>query len=75
MFAELVMCAVVVLVGAFLGFTMLRHFDGTQADPELAADVFVRVAHSLLLNPDPLLADEDRLRAFVRRHLLALVRA
>ncbi|MFA5605924.1 MAG: hypothetical protein AB7O86_00485 [Porticoccaceae bacterium] len=37
MFAELVMCAVVVLVGAFLGFTMLRHFDGTQADPELAA--------------------------------------
>ncbi|MBY4130193.1 allantoin permease [Rhodococcus fascians] len=37
MFAELSMCAVVVLIGAFLGFTMLRHFEGSEADPELAA--------------------------------------
>jgi cytosine permease len=37
MFAELFMCAIVVVIGAFLGFTMLRHFDGAQANPELAA--------------------------------------
>jgi purine-cytosine permease-like protein len=37
MFAELAMCAVVVLIGTFLGFTMLRHFEGTQANPELAS--------------------------------------
>ncbi|TWH41897.1 purine-cytosine permease-like protein [Rhodococcus rhodochrous J38] len=36
MFAELSMCAVVVLIGAFLGFTMLRHFDGAD-NAELAA--------------------------------------
>ncbi|MDF2468946.1 MAG: hypothetical protein K0Q61_1318 [Rhodococcus erythropolis] len=37
MLAELSMCAVVVLLGAFLGFTMLSHFDGNRADAELAA--------------------------------------
>jgi cytosine permease len=37
MLAELSMCAVVVLIGAFLGFTMLRHFEKNQGSPELAA--------------------------------------
>jgi len=37
MFVELLMIAVVMIVGVLLGFTMLNHFDGTQSERELAA--------------------------------------
>lgn len=36
MLSELLMIVVVMILGVFLGFTMLRHFDGT-ATPELSA--------------------------------------
>ncbi|CAB4880077.1 MULTISPECIES: purine-cytosine permease family protein [Nocardiaceae] len=37
MLAELLMIVVVMILGVFLGFTMLRHFTGTTATPELSA--------------------------------------
>ncbi|UNB51403.1 cytosine permease [Mycolicibacterium sp. YH-1] len=37
MLVELLMIAVVMLFGVFLGFTMISHFDGTRAEQELAA--------------------------------------
>ncbi|MEX3648465.1 cytosine permease [Mycolicibacterium porcinum] len=37
MLVELLMIAVVMVLGAFLGFTMISHFDGSRAEQELAA--------------------------------------
>jgi cytosine permease len=37
MLVELLMIAVVMVLGVFLGFTMISHFDGTRAEQELAA--------------------------------------
>ncbi|GAC67227.1 purine-cytosine permease family protein [Gordonia soli] len=37
MLTELLMIVVVMILGVFLGFTMLQHFSGTQAERELSA--------------------------------------
>ncbi|BBY66854.1 purine-cytosine permease family protein [Mycolicibacterium helvum] len=37
MLVELLMIAGVMILGVFLGFTMINHFDGTRAEQELAA--------------------------------------
>lgn len=37
MLVELLMIAVVMVLGAFLGFTMISHFDGSRGERELAA--------------------------------------
>lgn len=45
-----------------------------SGDLELLAEVFVRLGHSLLLNPtSPLLGDEQRLVAFIEANLLPLL--
>ena len=45
-------------------------------DPEPAAEVFVRLAHSMLLTPSGCLPEDDdaRTRAFARAHLVPIVR-
>lgn len=45
-------------------------------DAELVAEIFARLAHSLVLTPGGLIpsADDDTTRAFARRHLVPLLR-
>lgn len=45
-----------------------------SGDPEMQAELLVRVAHSMLLSPAGTHTDEDGLREFARNNLLALLR-